>query len=502
MATVRAAPKILMVDDSAGNLQVLRTTLEGCGYRLLAARNGAGALSVAAKAQPDLILLDIVMPDMDGYDVCRRLKAAAATRHIPVIFLTALDDAADEAKGLALGAVDYIAKPIHPELVRARVHTHLELKRHQDHLKGMVTEKTREVRLTQAVMIESLGTLAEYRDPETGGHIKRTQNYVKALAVHLRGHPRFRGMLNEETIELLYRSAPLHDVGKVGVRDHILLKAGRLDEAEFEQMKLHTLFGEEALHRTEQKLGRSSFLRLAREIAGTHQEKWNGSGYPRGLKGDAIPFSGRLMAVADVYDALISKRIYKPPLPHEKAVAIIRAGQGVHFDPDLVDAFLELEKIFRNIAIAYADFDEEREMLGAGRRHAPPPGCTFKRVLLVDDNEISLEIMKNQLTTMEFAVDTAANGRQALWKYRTADYGLILTDLEMPELSGLGLLQAIRSLEKNGSRRTPVLAITAADFELTASGAAAAGFDGHMLKPLDLGVLKRKLDAYFQPIDS
>ncbi len=343
MATVRAAPKILMVDDAAGNLQVLRTTLEGCGYRLLAARNGAGALSVAAKAQPDLILLDIVMPDMDGYDVCRRLKAAEATRHIPVIFLTALDDAADEAKGLALGAVDYIPKPIHPELVRARVHTHLELKRHQDHLKGMVKEKTREVRLTQAVMIESLGTLAEYRDPETGGHIKRTQNYVKALAMHLRGHPRFRGLLNEETIELLYRSAPLHDVGKVGVRDHILLKAGRLDEAEFEQMKLHTLFGEEALHRTEQKLGHSTFLRLAREIAGTHQEKWNGSGYPRGLKGDAIPFSGRLMAVADVYDALISKRIYKPPLPHEKAVAIIRAGQGVHFDPDLVDAFLELE---------------------------------------------------------------------------------------------------------------------------------------------------------------
>jgi putative two-component system response regulator len=351
-------------------------------------------------------------------------------------------------------------------------------------------------------MIESLGTLAEYRDPETGGHIKRTQNYVKALAMHLRGHPRFRGLLNEETIELLYRSAPLHDVGKVGVRDHILLKAGRLDEAEFEQMKLHTLFGEEALHRTEQKLGHSTFLRLAREIAGTHQEKWNGSGYPRGLKGDAIPFSGRLMAVADVYDALISKRIYKPPLPHEKAVAIIRAGQGVHFDPDLVDAFLELETVFRNIAIAYADFDEEREMLGAGRRHAPPPGCTVKRVLLVDDNEISLEIMKNQLTTMEFAVDTAANGRQALWKYRTADYGLILTDLEMPELSGLGLLQAIRRLEKNGSRRTPVLAITAADFELTVSGAAAAGFDGHMLKPLDLGVLKKKLDAYFQPIDS
>ena len=502
MRTAPAAFKILMVDDAPANLHMLRAVLEGCGYRLLAATTGASALSIAAKAQPDLILLDILMPDVDGYEVCRRLKAAEATRQIPVIFLTALDDAADEAWGLSLGAVDYIAKPIHPELVRARVHAHLELKRHQNRLEEMVRERTREVRLTQAVMIESLGTLAEYRDPETGGHIKRTQNYVKALAMHLKGHPRFRGMLNEETIELLYLSAPLHDVGKVGVRDHILLKAGRLDEAEFEQMKQHTLFGEEALLRTEQRLGRSSFLRLAREIAGSHQEKWDGSGYPRGLKGDAIPFSGRLMALADVYDALISKRIYKPPMPHERAVAIIRRGRGVHFDPRLVDAFLELERVFRNIAMAYADFDEERAMLAAGGRGAEPRSESTGRVLLVEDNEISLEIMKNQLASMGFAVDTAANGRQALGKYRAGDYRLVLTDLDMPGMNGLGLLQAIRRLEKGNGRCTPVLAITAADYEMTAEGAAAAGFDGHMLKPLDLGLLKKKLDAYFQPIDS
>jgi putative two-component system response regulator len=487
--------KILMVDDTTANLQVLRGTLEGCGYKLFTAKNGPSALAIAARARPDLILLDILMPAMDGYEVCRRLKADGATRPIPVIFLTALDDAADEAKGLDLGAVDYITKPIHPELVRARVHAHLELKHHQDHLEQLVRAKVREVRLTQAVMIESLGTLAEYRDPETGGHIKRTQNYVKVLALHLRGHPRFRGMLNEEAIELLYQSAPLHDVGKVGVRDHILLKAGRLDEAEFEQMKQHTLFGEEALRRTEQKLGRSSFLHLAREIAGSHQEKWDGSGYPRGLKGDEIPVSGRLMALADVYDALISKRIYKPPLPHEQAVAIIRAGRGQHFDPDLVDAFLELESIFRNIALAYADFDEEREMLRAGSRWAQPLGSGIERVLVVDDNEISLEIMKNQLSSMGVTVDTAGNGRQALWKYRAADYDLILTDLEMPELSGLGLLNAIRRLEQDNGRCTPILAITAADFELTAEGAAVSGFDGHMFKPLDIELLRGRLKS-------
>ncbi len=490
--------KILMVDDTTANLQILRETLSGCGYRLLTAKVGSSALAIAARAQPDLILLDILMPDMDGYDVCRRLKADEATRHIPVIFLTALDDAGDEAKGLALGAVDYITKPIQPDLVRGRVHTHLALKQHRDRLEQLVRENVREVRLTQAVMIESLATLAEYRDPETGGHIKRTQNFVKLLALHLRAHPRFRAVLDEETIELLYLSAPLHDIGKVGVRDHILLKAGRLDDAEFEQMKQHTLFGEEALHRTEQKLGRNTFLRLAREIAGSHQEKWDGSGYPRGLSGDAIPFSGRLMALADVYDALISKRIYKPPLPHETAVAIIRAGRGAHFDPDVVDAFLELEAVFRNIAVTYADFDEEREMLEAGRRTAEPLGKGIGRVLLVEDNEISLEIMKNQLTAMGFAVDTAVSGRQALRNYRGTHYDLILTDIEMPDVNGFGLVQAIRRLEKGNGRRTPILAITAADFKLTADGASASGFDGHMLKPLDVELLRARLKTFYR----
>jgi putative two-component system response regulator len=325
-------PTLLLVDDNTANLQVLRETLDGLGYKLLIAKNGRSALEIVRKAGPDLILLDIMMPEMDGYEVCRTIKADATVRHIPVIFLTAMADAGDEAKGLALGAVDYITKPINPELVRARVRNHLELKRHRDRLEDLVRLKTREVQLTQAVMIESLATLAEYRDPETGGHIKRTQNYVKALAVHLKSHARFREALDEETIELLYLSAPLHDVGKVGVRDHILLKAGRLDDTEFAEMKRHTLFGEEALRRTEQKLGKSTFLRHAREIAGSHQEKWDGSGYPRGLKGDEIPVSGRLMALADVYDALISKRVYKPPMPHEKAVAIIREGRGTHFD--------------------------------------------------------------------------------------------------------------------------------------------------------------------------
>jgi putative two-component system response regulator len=474
---------------------LLRDTLDGYGYKLLAAKNGKTALSIAAKAKPDLILLDIMMPEMDGYEVCKRLRAEETTRQIPVIFVTALTDAEDEAKGLALGAVDYITKPFNPELIRARVRNHLELKRHQDHLENLVKERTKRLALTQAVTIESLATLAEYRDPETGGHIKRTQNYVKALATHLQDHPRFRDELNKETIELLYVSAPLHDVGKVGVPDNILLKAGQLTDDEFEEMKKHTLFGYEALRITEKKLGKDTFLHYATEIAYSHQEKWDGSGYPRGLKGDEIPISGRLMALADVYDALISKRVYKPPFPHEKAVEIIKEGRDRHFDPDVVDAFVELESTFRNIALTYADFDEERQMLSGGEDIDPQACRSVEEILVVDDNEINLEIMQSQLTAMGYRVDMAVNGKDALVKYRAKKYDVILTDIEMPEMNGYELTAEIRRLEENTDKHITIFAITASDYDLTDGRAKTLGFNDYMLKPLEPELLKNKLTS-------
>jgi putative two-component system response regulator len=485
--------KILLVDDNTTNLQLLHETLDGLGYKLLIAKNGKTALVIAQKARPSLILLDIMMPEMDGYEVCRRLKADDTTSQIPVIFVTALADEDDEAKGLGLGGVDYITKPINPELVRVRVRNHLELKRYQTHLENMVKERTRRLALTQAVTIESLATLAEYRDPETGGHIKRTQNYVKALAVHLKDHPRFRNELNDDTIELLYLSAPLHDLGKVGVRDNILLKAGRLTDEEFEEMKKHTLYGEEALRITEQKLGEDTFLHYAREIAFTHQEKWDGSGYPQGLKGDKIPISGRLMALADVYDALISKRVYKPPFSHKQAVQIILEGKGSHFDPDIVDAFIKLEDTFRNIALTFADYDEERQMLGGGIDLRSEKCNSIERILLVEDNEINLDIMQSQLSSIGCKVDTAVNGKDALDKYRNKAYDVILTDIEMPEMDGYALTAEIRRLEKETGRRTPILAITASEFDLNADRARSLGFNDYMLKPLEIEVLKMKL---------
>ncbi len=354
---------ILVVDDTPANIEVLVGTL-GAEYKVKIATHGAKALQLAAgEKPPDLILLDIMMPGMDGYETCERLKADPRTRDIPVIFVTALSESQDEARGLALGGVDYITKPFNPDLVKARVNNHVELKRYRDSLEARVQERTRELMLTRDATIEAMGTLAEYRDPETGGHIRRTQNYVRLLAEHLREHPRFKDYLDEETIELLFKSAPLHDIGKVGVADEILLKPGRLSPEEFEKMKHHTIFGRDAIRAAEAPLGGNSFLTIAREIAEFHQEKWDGSGYPHGLTGDAIPISGRLMAVADVYDALISKRVYKPPFPHSKAVELIRAGRGTHFDPDIADAFLALEGKFREVALRHADHEEERQSL-------------------------------------------------------------------------------------------------------------------------------------------
>ena len=353
---------VMVVDDTEINIDILVETLSG-EYDISVAMDGESALQDIAENPPDLILLDIMMPGMDGYQVCKKLKSEDTTKNIPVIFLTALAEERNEAKGLQLGAVDYIIKPFSPGLVKSRVRNQLELKRYRDHLEELVKERALELELTQEVTIESLATLAEYRDPETGGHIKRTKRYVKALSERLKYHPKFSGFLNDTIIEMLYKSAPLHDIGKVGIHDNILLKPGKLTSKEFEKMKNHTTSGRDALRTATKKLGTESFLHFAEEIAYTHHEKWDGSGYPQGLKGEKIPVSGRLMALADVYDALISKRVYKPPFLHSKAVTIISEGKGRHFDPDMADVFMELEENFRQIALEFADFKEEREML-------------------------------------------------------------------------------------------------------------------------------------------
>lgn len=350
---------ILIVDDNIENIKVLSKVLEGEGYRIRVATNGEKALESLAFQKADIVLLDVLMPGMDGYEVCQRLKEDPHTKDIPVVFLTALSQSGDEKRGLSLGAIDYIAKPFNIDLVKTRVRNILKLKSHQDILENTVEERTKELRKTQNIIIETLGIMAEFRDTETGEHIRRTVRYVKMLLEYVESHfDHVEGYeIYEDQIELILRSAPLHDIGKVAVPDHILLKKGKLTEDEMTIMKEHTTSGAKIISSIIRQLEDESFLRYAREIALTHHERWDGKGYPQGLKEREIPITGRIMSIADVYDALRAKRVYKPAFSHEEAVKVIRDGRGTQFDPLLVDAFMTMEKNFEAIASKFKDKD-------------------------------------------------------------------------------------------------------------------------------------------------
>jgi putative two-component system response regulator len=354
-------PTILVVDDTPDNLDLMGDLLMN-DYKVKIANSGKKALEIVQTGQsPDLILLDIMMPEMDGYEVCSVLKSDEKTKNIPVIFLTAKTNSIDEQKGFEIGAVDYITKPISPVIVMARVKTHLDLHNKNVYLEQLVNERTKEIAAIQDVTIHAMASLAETRDNETGNHIRRTQNYVKLLAQHLQFHPKFTHFLNMDgVIDTLFKSAPLHDIGKVGIPDAILLKPGRFEPSEFDIMKSHPELGQNAILQAESELGIDvPFLQYAKEIAYGHHEKWDGSGYPQGLSGEDIPISARLMAIADVYDALISRRVYKEGMPHAQAVDIILDGKGTHFDPDMIDAFILLHEAFNDIALTFADSHDD-----------------------------------------------------------------------------------------------------------------------------------------------
>lgn len=308
-------PTLLIVDDEPANLQVLKNILAD-HYRLLFARDGQRALALADSERPDLILLDVMMPEMSGYDVCRQLKATRSTAHIPVIFVTALSQVADEAQGLEAGAVDYLTKPVSPAIVRARVRTHLSL---------VHTEELKQTRLS---VVQRLGRAAEYKDNETGRHVIRMSLFSQIIGRRLG--------LGEQHLEDLLNAAPMHDIGKIGIPDAVLLKPGKLNEDEWKIMQSHAAIGAEIIGEDG-----SNLLRMARDIALCHHEKWDGSGYPQGLSGADIPLEARIVALADVFDALTSERPYKKAWPVEQATALIREQSGKHFDPQLVEVFFD-----------------------------------------------------------------------------------------------------------------------------------------------------------------
>lgn len=328
----RKKHSLLLVDDEATNLQLLRHTLQH-EYRLIFAKDGKTALKLAQQEQPDLILLDIMMPDMSGYDVCEQLKNIQALRHVPIIFVTALSDSGDEEKGFALGAVDYITKPFNPAIVKARVRTHLSL------------VQAEEVLETRLQIVQCLGKAAEYRDNETGMHILRISHFARTIAKAI-------GFSDEQADELLH-AAPMHDVGKIGIPDAILLKPGKLTAEEWEVMRQHPAIGARIIGEH-----KSSLLQLAATIALCHHEKWDGSGYPNGLAGEDIPLEARIVSLVDVFDALTSVRPYKKAWPIEEALEFIRDQSGSHFDPMLVDVFMDCLPEILHIRERWADKPE------------------------------------------------------------------------------------------------------------------------------------------------
>ncbi len=340
---------ILVCDDQPENIDVLRGILKK-KYKVLVCTSGQRALEIAAHLpSPDLILLDISMPGMDGYETCTRLKQNYLTRNIPVIFVTALNSPQDEARGLTVGGVDYITKPVNAPVVEARVAMHLSLRNQQKHLEELVQERTKELEETRAQIIRRLGRAAEYKDDETGNHVLRMSHYARLLAQKIG--------LSPEVVELIFQAAPMHDVGKIGIPDAVLRKPGKLNEEEWAVMRQHPAIGAGIIGKHN-----SPLLQTAFDVAISHHEKWDGSGYPKGLSGENIPIAGRIVALADVFDALTSERPYKKAWTLTEAMNFIREQSGKHFDPNLAEAFLEIIPNIIEIKDRYSVESEERTL--------------------------------------------------------------------------------------------------------------------------------------------
>ncbi|MCW8332520.1 response regulator [Vibrio paucivorans] len=324
----QAKPIVLVVDDIPDNIHTLSGILSD-DFTIKAATSGARALKIAnSTPKPHLILLDIMMPEMDGYEVCEQLKSSPFTADIPIIFVTAKAEVVDEQKGFEMGAVDYITKPISPPIVKARVRTHIALYDQNLDLSIKVQQRTEQLEQSRLEIIQRLGRAAEYKDNETGMHVIRMSHYAKILAQQLD--------VSKRWVELVYLAAPMHDIGKIGIPDNILGKPGKLDGDEWEVMQQHVKIGGDIIGDSD-----SLLLQMAQEIALYHHEKWDGSGYPHGLSGEAIPLSARIVAIADVFDALTSERPYKKAWPIEKAIGLIQEEAGKHFDPNLVPIFID-----------------------------------------------------------------------------------------------------------------------------------------------------------------
>jgi putative two-component system response regulator len=359
-------PTVLVVTKSVTTVGLLAEALQD-DYVVRVARQSEDPTALNHGLGPDMVLLDVNEPGDKGHDICRQLKSHALPKELPFVFLALQQSMDEESLSVELGVVDHIALPINPRILKSRIRVHFAiaeqataLRVNNAYLESEIDKRSRELALMQDTTILALASLAETRDVDTANHLRRTQHYLKALADSLKSNARFSDFLSEEVIDTLFKCAPLHDIGKVGIPDRILLKPGRYEPAEFEIMKTHPTLGRDAIGNAQKAAGASlEFFDIAKDLVYSHHEKWDGTGYPQGLRGDDIPIPARLMALADVYDALISPRIYKPGMTHHEAAEIIVRGNGKHFDPDVVHAFLRLEHEFMDIAQEFADSTQD-----------------------------------------------------------------------------------------------------------------------------------------------
>jgi len=338
-STRREATKILIVDDEPISLEILGNLLSELGYEYESARDGGEALEKMRHFTPSIVISDVEMPNLDGVSLCREIRRRPSIQYTYVILLTCRSEHEALLMGLDAGADDYLSKPINPDELRLRLNAGMRL----------LSLEGREM------MIFSLAKLAESRDDDTGEHLERMREYAKLIASELAHTSKFADLIDGQFVQLIYLTSPLHDIGKVGIPDRILCKPGRLTPEEFEVMKQHTRIGGDTLKASAQEYSEASFLWMAYEIAINHHERWDGTGYPNGLKGEQIPLAARVVSIADVYDALRSKRVYKPSFSHEKSTGIILEGRGTQFDPDIVDAFIKVEAQVREISEKYVD---------------------------------------------------------------------------------------------------------------------------------------------------
>lgn len=350
-----AKAKIMVIDDNMANLNLARMALEE-QYDVVPIPSGEIALASLDRITPDLILLDVDMPKMNGFEVISQIKhTPRPINNIPVIFLTGKNDPESECFGLETGAVDYIKKPFSFALLLKRVELHLQLQNYHKNLEKMVEDKTKVITELQYAIVHVMSDMVERRDGSTGGHLMRTQQYLQILLAEVKRRGIYRDELRNINMDLYVRASQLHDIGKISIPDSILLKEGKLSPLEFEVMKRHAALGEDAIHSAMTGVRETEFLEIAAAFAGAHHERWDGTGYPRALRGLEIPIEGRLMAIADVYDALISERPYKQPMPYDVARAIILEGNGTHFDPLLIPVFESVSSHFEKIAQAHKD---------------------------------------------------------------------------------------------------------------------------------------------------